>query len=292
MEVQMKTRIEKTGILNLVIITVLVALFSISCEDNTTAPRDNTAPPVPSGVRSTTGDNVVWLEWDPIIGVRDLDGYAVYKSVDDHTYYWEADVYNGDTEYADYDVVNGHTYYYGVSSFDFAGNESEVSFQYILVFDTPRPQGFDEVVFTMNADPDYSAFDFSAENVVPYNSLRADFFLEFDDTPGIYTYFITLGANGSGIQDMGQTESLFDITYAPDGGWSVLDYAEAIEGHTYVIRTVDNHYAMIRIIDFDSYPDRNMTFDWAYQVDSGNRELKIGVPSRVVISRDGTVKEY
>lgn len=284
----MKTRIEKIRILNLALIVAMIAIFSIACEDNTTAPRDTTPPPVPTGVTSTTGDHVVWLEWDPIIGVRDLDGYAVYRSTDDYTYYWQDDVYGGDTEYADYDVVNGHTYYYGVSSFDHAGNESDVSFEYVLVFDTPRPEGFDEVMYTMNADPDYSGFDFSAEDVVPYNSLRADFFLEFDDTPGIYTYFITLGTNGSGIQDMGQTESLYDITYAPDGGWSVLDYSEAIEGHTYVIRTADNHYAMIRISDFDSFPDRNMTFDWAYQVDVGNRELKIVVPQRVVVSKDGT----
>lgn len=287
MEVLMKTRIVDNKILNLAIFVALVALFSISCED-TTAPRDTTAPPVPTGLRSTTGDNVIWLEWDPIIGVRDLDGYSVYRSTDDYTYYWQDDIYDGDTEYADYDVDNGQTYYYGVSSFDFAGNESDVSFHYILVFDTPRPQGWDVVIYTMDADPDYSGFDFSAEDIVGYNSLRADFFLEFDNAPGIYTYFIHLGMNGSGIQDMGRTESLFDITYAPDGGWSVLDYAEAIEGHTYVIRTVDNHYAMIRITDFDSFPDRNMTFDWAYQIDAGNRELKIGVPSNVAAAPDSS----
>ena len=287
MEVMMKMRTLDNKILNLAVFMVLIAFFSISCED-TTAPRDTTAPPVPSGLRSTTGDYVVWLEWDPIIGVRDLDGYSVYRSTDDYTYYWLADVYDGETEYADYDVVNGQTYYYGVSSFDYAGNESEISFHYMLVFDTPRPQGWDVVIYTMVADPDYSGFDFSAEDVVGYNSFRADFFLEFDNSPGIDTYFIHLGMNGRGIQDMGHTESLFDITYAPVGGWSVLDYAEAIVGHTYIIWTSDDHYAMIRITDFDSFPDRNMTFDWAYQVDAGNRELKIGVPSGVVSAPDSS----
>ncbi len=288
----MKTRIEKIKILSLAVVVVFMAVFSISCEDTTTTPRDNTPPPVPSGLRSTTGDGVVWLEWDPIIGVRDLDGYSVYRSIDDYTYYWQDDIYNGDTDYADYDVNNGETYYYGVSSFDFAGNESEVSFEYWLVFDTPRPQGEDVVIYSAGADPDYSGFDFSAEDIVGYNSLRADFYLDFDDAPGINAHFIELGTNGSGIQDMGYTESLYDITYAPGGGWSFLNYAEAIEGHTYVFETEDHHYAMIRITDLDFPPAPTMTFDWAYQVDRDNRELRIGVPSRIVISRDGSVREY
>jgi hypothetical protein len=292
MEVLMKTRIEKIRVLNLAIIIVLIAIFSISCEDTTTAPRDNTAPPVPFGLRSTTGDNVVWLGWDPIIGIRDLEGYSVYRSIDDYTYYWQDDIYDGDTDYADYDVNNGQTYYYGVSSFDFAGNESDVSFEYVLIFDTPRPQGWDVVMYSMDADPDYSGFDFSAEDIVGYNSLRADFFLEFDYTQGINTHFIQLGMNGAGIQDMGYTESLYDITYAPSGGWSFLNYAEAIEGHTYVFITEDDHYAMIRVTDLREIPAPTMTFDWAYQVDQGNRELKIGAPSRIVISRDGSIREY
>ncbi|UCE66141.1 MAG: HmuY family protein [Candidatus Zixiibacteriota bacterium] len=283
----MKADFLRNRFLDLIILMVAVSFFNISCED-TTKPRDITPPPVPTGLTSTTGDGVVWLEWDPIIGVRDLDGYSVYRSVDNSLFYWQSDTDKDITHYPDYDVFNGQTYYYGVSSFDYNGNESEVSFDYIVVFDTPRPQGWDVVIYTMAADPDYSGFDFSAEDIVGYNSLRADFYLEFDDSPGIDTYFITLGANGSGIQDMGHTESLFDITYAPDDGWSVLDYAEAIEGHTYVIRTVDDHYAMIRITDFDSFPARNMTFDWAYQIDAGNRELKIGVPSNVAAAPDSS----
>jgi len=285
----MKTRIGDNKILNLAVFVALIALFSISCED-TTAPRDNTAPPVPTGLRSTTGDNVIWLEWDPIIGIWDLDGYGVYRSTDNDIFYWQADIDDDITEYADYDVVNGQTYYYGVSSFDYAGNESDVSFDYMVVFDTPRPQGGDVVIysFTEDAFRDRSGFDFSTEDRVPYDSYRADLFLEFDDSPSIFTYFIHLGPNGALIQDMGYTETLYDITYAPDDGWSVLDYVEAIEGHTYVIRTSDNHYAMIRATDFDSSPARCMTFDWAYQLVPGNRELKIGAPSNVAAVPDSS----
>ena len=54
----MKTKIEKIRILSLAIITVLAAIFSISCEDNTTAPRDTTPPPVPTGIRGRVMGNL------------------------------------------------------------------------------------------------------------------------------------------------------------------------------------------------------------------------------------------
>jgi hypothetical protein len=283
MEDLMNTRFLKNNASGLVISIVAISLLAVSCED-TTRPRDITPPPVPTGLTSVTGDNVIWLEWDPIIGVSDLDGYSVYRSVDNSLFYWQADIDEDDTEYADYDVVNGQTYYYGVSSFDYNGNESDVSFDYIVVFDTPRPQGEDVVIysFTEEGFRNRSGFDFSTEDRVPDSSYRADIYLEFDDYPSIFAYFITLGANGALIQDMGYTETLYDITYAPAGGWSSLDYVEAIEGHTYVIRTADNHYAMIRATDLAAWSPRNMTFDWAYQIDPDNRELKIGVPSDTV----------
>ena len=283
----MKMRISENRTILSGLMSLIILTFT-ACEENTTRPRDNSAPPVPSGLTSTTGDNVIWLEWDPIIGVSDLDGYSVYRSTDNSLFYWQADIDRDFTEFADYDVVNGVTYYYGVSSFDFDGNESDVSFDYVTVFDTPRPQGGDVVIysFTEPGYTEFSGFDFSQEDRVPFSLGRADIFLEFDNSPGIFAYFINLGPNGANIQDMGYTQSLYDITYAPADGWSSLDYAEAIEGHTYVIRTFDNNYAMIRITDFSSSPARNMTFDWAYQAVSGNRELKIGLPSDIVANPD------
>jgi hypothetical protein len=288
MEVTMQMRILKNRVLKAGILMVAVLLFAVSCEDTTTRPRDHTPPPVPSGLTSFTGDNVIWLEWDPIIGVSDLDGYSIYRSTDNSLFYWLDDVNDDVIEYADYDVVNGETYYYGVSSFDFNGNESDVSFDYVVVFDTPRPQGSDVILYSFTEGPyiNLSGFDFSAEERVPYDFFRSDIFLEYDGTPGITTYFVHLGPNGSGIQDMGYTESLFDITYAPLYGWSDLNYAEAIAGHTYIVRTLDDHYAMIRIIGFDDLPARHMVFDWAYQIDQGNRELKIGAPSVVILRPD------
>jgi hypothetical protein len=46
---------------------------------------------------------------------------------------------------------------------------------------------------------------------------------------------------------------------------------EAIVGHCYIVWTHDNHFAKFRITSLDA---QRVQFDWAYQVDPGNRELR------------------
>ncbi len=248
---------------------------------------DNTPPPVPVGVTTTTGDGFVWVDWQPIIGVPDLDGFRIWRSINDIEYYHVGTVGSDDTRYEDIDVANGETYYYGVSSFDRDGNESDASFDYEFAFDTPRPEGFDEIIFDFN-DPAHvnsSGFDFSREEAVPFDLTRCDIFLEYDADLSIPGFFVWLGYNGRYIQDMGYTDSFDDITYAPEDGWSQYDYIEAIAGHTYVVYTWDDHYIKVRVTLLDTFPDNIMIFDWGYQVDPGNRELKID-PRSIVISSD------
>lgn len=276
----MKVRIQLKGFktalgLSLIIIPVLLLT---ACDQRSTtyvSDDDGMAPPVPSGVTTTTGDGIIWVEWNPINGIPDLAGFYVWRSTDNLDFFWRATVGENVTEYEDDDVINGVTYYYGVSSFDEDGNESRVSFDYETAFDTPRPEGFDEIIYDFN-DPDYvnlSGFDFSREERVHWDASRCDIHLEYDTDFG--SFFIWLGRNGLAIQDMGYTDSFDDITYAPQTGWSEFLYVEAIEGHTYVVLTEDNHYAKVRVTDFDNFPAYRMVFDWGYQIDPGNRELKI-----------------
>jgi hypothetical protein len=282
MEEKMKaaTQLKKVG--NPIVLSFLiVSLMTImACDQRSTTyvtTEDNTPPPVPVGVTTITGDGVIWVEWEPIIGVPDLDGFKIWRSDDNYEFFLIATVGPYTTQYSDYDVNNGWTYYYGVSSFDENGNESQESFDYDFAFDTPRPEGFDEVIFDLH-EPGYahiSGFDFSMEDRLYYDSQRCDIFLEFDDSLPIPTFFIWLGYNGRYIQDMGYTDSFDDITYAPDDGWSAYDYVEAIIGHTYVIQTWDGNFAKIRVTDFYGSPGYHMVFDWGYQIDPGNRELKI-----------------
>lgn len=268
---------------------IIPALLLTACDQRSTtyvSGDDDLAPPVPSGVTTITGDGIIWVEWNPINGIPDLAGFYVWRSTDNYDFFWIATVGENVTEYEDDDVINGITYYYGISSFDEDGNESPVSFDYESAFDTPRPEGFDEIIYD-RYDPDYedlSGFDFSREEQVHWLSSRCDIYLEYDPDPFIQSFFIELGDNGRYIQDMGYTDGFDDITYAPADGWSSLDYVEVIEGHTYVIYTWDNHYAKVRVTQAIFSSHSRIVFDWGYQIDPGNRELKVDPRPRVAIA--------
>ena len=93
------------------------------------------------------------------------------------------------------------------------------------------------------------------------------------------TFYLNVWATDSDLQDMGPTQDIWDISYAPTGGWVPVQqgenvkYTQAIVGHTYVIWTWDNHFAKVRI---KNITNERMVFDWAYQLVEGNRELKRG----------------
>ncbi len=222
---------------------------------------DNTPPAPPQGLYSITGDHQITLEWLPN-QEEDLVGYCVYRSLKPYGYYERiATVY--ENYYIDNNVTNGTTYFYAVSAFDENGNESELSYE--VIYDTPRPEGYGVTLWDANYYPERSGWDFSFFTVVSYDDPAADFY--FIEDQG--AYFI-VATSGTDIQDMGWTETLDDVDYAPEEGWSNAGYLEAIPGHSYVFWTRDNHFAKIRIRDIDSH---RILFDWAYQIDPGNGEL-------------------
>jgi hypothetical protein len=259
---------------------ILSALVFIACDDRQYEPYhghgDYEAPPVPTGLTSVTEDQAVLLYWDAVRmdpDYDDLAGYKIYRSNDNSLFTRIATVGRNTTQYTDEGLQNGRTYFYAVSSFDYDGNESELSSE--NVFDTPRPEGFDYVIFTYDDPIHYrqSGFDLSTQSYLPWDSRSCDLFAEYDTSAG--AFFLWLGQNGYRIQDMGYTGSFDEITYAPNGGWSQFDYSEIIEGHTYVIWTADNHYAKVRVTGLFYSPSLSMRYDWGYQIDPGNRELKI-----------------
>ena len=75
------------------------------------------------------------------------------------------------------------------------------------------------------------------------------------------------------IQDMGSTQDIYDIAFAPTSGWSSSKSVYAQVGHTYVIWTWNNHYAKIRI---SAITNNRIVFDWAYQLVKGETQLKPG----------------
>lgn len=243
------------------------AIFVLGgCEDDVYIVRpDHTPPAVPKGVYSVTADEAVRLYWEPN-DESDLAGYRVYRKTDPNSNrYWLHATVDG-PPYVDYEVKNGRTYFYGLTAFDRNGNESGVSY---IMFDTPRPDGFDWVVYDRFYKPSLSGFDFSEPEVLHWEDDYADVYLEYDDY--LEAFFVCVANNQTDIQDFGYTERLDDVDYSPSDGWSKVGWVEVIEGHSYIIWTWNDHYAKLRVSDIIG--DVKIYFDWAYQIDPANREL-------------------
>lgn len=244
---------------------ILLGVLLSGCYEEDVYEPDIEPPAVPRGVYSITGDEEVYLSWYPN-AENDLAGYRMYRGLSENGAYYHIAT-TGSVQFVDRDVSNGRTYYYAVSAYDRSGNESELS--YDLVFDTPRPEGQGVRLFDFNITPAVSGYDFATNRALHYQSADVDIYFEYHAPSG--GLFINVATAQTDIQDFGYTSSLDDVGYAPQDGWSPLGYVECIGGHSYVIWTDDDHYAKMRIITANS---SFVEFDWAYQIDPGNRELK------------------
>ncbi len=261
---------------------LLVGLVLTGCEVTRTVyvpAEDTTAPAVPRGVSSITGDGEVTIVWFES-SEPDLAGYGVYRSrTTDGPYTRIAEVV-GAGSYVDRSVVNGITYYYAVDAFDDAGNESDLSPE--EVYDTPRPAGYDVVLYASETEPGLAGFSFSRGRRVAAGSSDADIRISYDASTA--TLFVDAANTSVEIQDFGYTRSLDDVDWAPGNGWSNVGWCEVIVGHSYVIWTADNHYAKLRVT---SRNGMSILADWAYQTAVANPELK---PVAVRDSANVTVK--
>jgi hypothetical protein len=245
-------------------LTLIFSIFLSGCiiESDISKYNDRIPPSPPTGIYSITGDGWIELNWrhnyEP-----DLDHYNIYRGYS----------YNGKYQYIgsttrnyfiDYTVRNGETYYYAITAVDYSGNESELS--YDVVYDTPRPEGYNQVIYDFRRFPNLAGYDFSRYSVVPYDDNYCDMF--FDNDNGNY-YMVVY--DDTDIQDMGPTIDLYDVDKAPISGWSPTKDVKLYTGHTYVVWTWDNHFAKFRVKYIS--PER-IVFDWAYQLVEGNRELK------------------
>ena len=223
---------------------------------------DNTPPTPPTGINVFVGDNRIDLTWFDN-READLAGYNIYysHSYDGKYYIIGSSPYNF---FIDEEAVNGVKYFYAVTAYDYNGNESDLSKD--VVYATARPEGFNQSIFDFREFPNNSGYSFDNYSVVPYNSQETDFF--FENYQG--TFYLDV-YDDTDIQDMGPTNSIYDIPEAPTSGWSSTKDAVAMIGHTYVIWTWDNHYAKIRV---SNITNERVVFDWAYQVAEGERQLK------------------
>jgi hypothetical protein len=223
---------------------------------------DLTPPSRPQGILAIPLDNAVEISWlrnpEP-----DVAGYKIwYSDQYDGKYHFLGSV--DETKFLDYGAKNGIRSYYGVSAYDYDGNESDLSTD--LVYATPRPEGFGTKLNDFHASPDISGYDFSTYSVGNYDDQYTDVFFEAANG----RFYLNVWKD-SDIQDMGYTKTLYEIGVAPSAGWSPSKSVEAIPGHTYIVWTWDDHFAKMRVREVT--PSR-VVFDWAYQVAKSNPELK------------------
>ena len=228
--------------------------------------------PAPSGVFSVTGDGSVELYWNSIEDV-DLETYTIYRSLSAGGPY-AVRGYSVDEYYRDTQVSNGITYYYAVAARDWHGRESDLSYE--TVHDTPRPAGritvYDE---DARAGVDFSGF--YQHMVLPWDDSYADMYLFWDgDRYAMQSTDVQVGNQvyGTDLQSVGWVESLDEIDWAPEGGWT-LDEADVVRlysGHAYLVWTWENHFAKFRVRELGQ---DYVVLDWAFQVDEGNPELTV-----------------
>ena len=254
---------------------VLGVLLSGCGRDHTTSP--SVPPAAPRGLFSITGDHQVTLVWlantEP-----DVSAYRIYSAPCPQGQDCEADLVAeipappGEeyVEYVVHGLANGVPRFYAVSAVGRGGREGPMSSG--NVFDTPRPAGTGQVIDNFLVSHRGVGYDFSAFTSTNVTDPPTDIFYGYyEDSTGFLHQQVFVPDYSTDIQDAGYSKSLDAVDFAPDSGWSPSGTVEAIVGHNYVVWTRDSHFAKFRIT---TVSPTAMQFDWAYQVDMSNRELK------------------
>jgi hypothetical protein len=253
------------------IMLLMVAVVLTGCNDEPTAPRDLTPPAAPRGLYTVTGDQTVYLAWYANTE-SDVAGYRIYEGPCESGPNCPYDAVGNTpgTTFTLGGLSNGVTRYFAIAAYDYAGNESALTYE--TIFDTPRPEGFGAVLGSYLATPVASGWDFSVAGVRAFDDPATDMFYGANGT----SLMMFVPDFQTDIQDAGYAGSLDAVDFAPNGGWSPTGSVELILGHCYVVWTRDNNYAKFRVTAIVAQPSAPpiVRFDWAYQVAPGNRELR------------------
>jgi len=263
----MRRPLLKTLFLALPILAMFIASGCVDENHHGDVYVDRTPPVEPRGLFSVTGDGRVDLYWISNTE-EDLAGYRVYWSSSAYgAYEYMATTVNA--HYTDYEVVNGTTYYYAVTAYDRDGNESELSYE--TVSDTPRPEGFDLVLYDFNGtNYTLSGYDFSMYARMTYNSDYTDIFYGFvDGIPVMYAWNPYPEWPATDIQDAGY-RTLEEADDAPSNGWTTDHLVILTVGHSYFVWTRTNNYAKFYVKQIEP---GYVVLDWAYQTAPENPEL-------------------
>jgi len=118
------------------------ALLISGCQIHSITYVEEVSAPRSARVSSITADRAIYLSWEAGSSVP-IDHYRVYRSeVEGAPLYYLG--FTIEAGYVDWAVLNGVTYRYGISAVSVGGLESQLSY---IVGDTPRPEGYDLVLF-------------------------------------------------------------------------------------------------------------------------------------------------
>ena len=281
-------------LLRLVLVAV-IAFVASSCiqEPNRriVGPTDSIAPEEPRSVYTTTGDGKVTVHWS-VSRATDVEGYAIFISAEDHDYWFLAQVPASRRHWVvdgsripgsvPLEFVNGNTYWFGVTAFDRAGNESELSAG-STTFDTPRPAGEGLKLFDLHGPRAYeSGYDFS-RSPFGYAMNGTDLFADmyYANEFGVPT-MRTAHPGVVELQDMGRRDFNDPLVgWFVEDGWGGQTRLPLSPGHVYLVRIWEEtrpgntqepfHVGKFQVTRIDA---AGVTLRWAYQIAPNNRQLK------------------
>jgi hypothetical protein len=276
------------GLLKVVVLPLAIfASLTLGCcdDDCGLVVLDTTPPVAPQGVYPVTGDETVTIFWLPN-RESDLSRYRIYWRFEGERDFEYLDS-TPDNYYVDRGLDNGETYEYVVTAVDRSGNESGDS---ELIFDTPRPEGFNLRLYnielrSLGGNFLLTAYDFSEFRRTDWETdVQAD--ILFSNTGDLY--LMEAGDADTDIQDAGYIR-LEDVDWAPEDGWSGTGTAELIMGHSYIVWTNTNNFAKFEVTDMPTEgPDAGeyVTIKWAYQQVTGLPELMRAGPTSASLGAD------
>ena len=280
-------------------LVVFLFLGIQGCEEKTTEEVIAETLSAPLGLRSITGDREVTLVWHTSNYESSFNGYDIYmvdslysedtapeavpsefEKVSSHP--WTTPPCNTIQSRTISNLTNGETYSFLVIATNTKGHKSKPS---NVVNDTPRLETLQFDYDTMLTPPNQSGYELSDFSVTDmsdidsfYNTVdgEGDFILELLNFPGGMADRLWLaGTNGGEVMDLGYMNDWNEADIAPETGYAPTGYSVfAIQGHVYAVKTGDNHYGKIQILDL-SVRDVKITLKACYQTEAGERQYKI-----------------
>jgi hypothetical protein len=242
-----------------------------------------TPPPLPDAPYVIALDGANYFAWGvDARGAGDFSHYRVYQDAGTTSYLL------GETDsegFLDLLAANGSTYEYFVTSVDTDGHESAGS---VSAAGTPRPDYHGEWIYDHFDDPSASGFRFADDEgtypIVAGSDGSRDFHVERDVSgswwlvPNTGTSIHQSGFATTALKcGVGADVGCTDVSVAPSSGYTVADM-ELLPQTSYVIQIgsgASAYFGVIRVVfqGFDQDGDGIMIFDWAFQLQAGNRNL-------------------